>query len=454
MWKIALSLLCLLGISGWSQSAYDAVRIVQDEMGFGARALSMGGALTAATDNYLSLYWNPAGLASLRQSEFYGELSHINFNNSATFYDQTTNQSQGFTQVRAIGFALPLPTTRGSFVLGFGYNRVKDFEQSLLFEGYNTVSNGLEFPVEENGQVVYYPFDKDVQQTEEVNNEGGLRNWSVAAAMALSPNFDLGVSLDVWRGQENYQLLFYQKDINNIYSNFPADFDSYQYEETIQSNYSAIGLKVGGMFKLGGFARLGATIGLPVTFTIAESYRVTDELIYDDGFSDTQELDRGEFQYKVQTPFYFDGGISLNVWPFTLAAGFRYRDWSQTRFIIPDNSLDDPDYGALLEENRGIRRGYRETIRYHVGGEWALSDLFRVRAGYAYFPSPFRNASRKMDRVYLTSGLGLKLDQYVFLDISYLYGTWKQESEDFLTPGGTLEDIRVSRILIGLSYKF
>ncbi len=454
MWRSIVSLILMFGVNLWGQSAFDAVRIVQDEMGFGARALSMGGAFTAATDNYLSIYWNPAGLASLRQSEFYGELSHLNFNNSATFYGITTDQSQGFTQVRAIGFALPLPTTRGSFVLSFGYNRVKDFDRALLFEGFNTRSNGLEIPVIENDQQVYYPFDKDVQQTEEVNNEGGLRNWSVAAAIALSPNVDFGVGLDIWRGQENYQLFFYQEDIYNNYSNYPADFFSYRYEESIQSQYAAIGVKIGSMFKMGGFARLGATIGLPVTFTVTESYLATDELVYDDGFSDQQELDRGEFQYKVQTPFYFDGGLSIKVTPFTLAASFRYRDWSQTRFIIPENSVDDPNYGALLDENRVIRREYRETIRYQVGGELALGEMVRVRGGYIYIPAPYRGAPKTMDRVYFTSGLGFRLDRYVSLNITYLYGTWKQESEDALTPGGTLEDIRVARVMIGLSYKF
>ena len=128
-------ILIIFGATGFAQNAFDAVRIVQDENGFGARALSMGGAYAGVADDYTAIYWNPAGLADLNKSQFYGEVSHLQYNNSATFKDNLTDESQNYTRLRSLGYAFPLPTTRGSFVMALGYNRVKDFDQQLI--GWN-----------------------------------------------------------------------------------------------------------------------------------------------------------------------------------------------------------------------------------------------------------------------------------------------------------------------------
>lgn len=42
------------------QTAYDAIHIMEREMGFGSRALAMGGAYVSLADDYTALYWNPA----------------------------------------------------------------------------------------------------------------------------------------------------------------------------------------------------------------------------------------------------------------------------------------------------------------------------------------------------------------------------------------------------------
>jgi len=39
------------------------------KMGVGGRGVAMGDAQTAATDDVMSVYWNPAGLAELYQNE-------------------------------------------------------------------------------------------------------------------------------------------------------------------------------------------------------------------------------------------------------------------------------------------------------------------------------------------------------------------------------------------------
>ncbi len=437
--------------SGFSQSAVDAIRIVADESGLGSRALGMGGAFTGLADDYTAIYWNPAGLAELRQSQFFGEVSHLQFNNDATFNGSLTEESQNFTRLRSLGFAFPLPTTRGSFVIALGYNRVKDFDQQLTFSGVNKQSNGLAFTIDD----VDYSFDRNVFQTEQVLEEGGLNQWSAAAAIALSPNFTAGVTLNAWTGGSDYSFQFFQEDRDNVYAAFPADFDSYLLKRKLNTDYSAVGIKLGGMFTVNEAIKIGGVIGLPVKFNVQEVFTEEDRLTFDDGFVDEFEADPGEFEYDVKTPFHFDGGISLSNSNITLAGSFRYRDWSQTKFDIKGVDLANSDLADLADENQFIRQNYRATLQYNLGGELLLSGLnAKLRGGYSVVPSPLDNASKDLDKTFISGGVGFILDRFVTLDITYLRGTWKQESEDEFTPGGTLEDITANKVLIGLTYRF
>ncbi len=439
-----------------AQSAYDAIRIVEGELGFGTRALAMGGAFTALADDYTGIYFNPAGLASMSVSQFYGEVTHLRYQNEAVFQQAITTSLESFTSLGSVGLAMKLPTTRGSFVLGVGYNRVKEFDSVLRFRGFNPLSNGLEFELEDDaGNVDWYPFDQFVAQQEVVNDEGGLNQWTIGAGIALSPALDLGVSVDFWRGRSNYQLTFTQEDENNLYNQYPANFYQYTYREGIQSDYRATALKAGILLKMGKAIRLGATVGLPVTFTVSESYYANDELVFDDGFVSSADLDNGEFEYKVRTPLYLDGGIALQNPFITLAASVRYRDWSQTRFVLPEGGFNDPNYTPLAEENLIFQEEFRPTVEYRVGGELRFAHgATTLRGGFMVQPSPFKNATSELDRKIYTAGIGFRLDEYVQLDVTVMRSMQKRYSEDSFTPGGTAESVTADKVMVGLVYNF
>ncbi|MFZ0389340.1 MAG: outer membrane protein transport protein [Calditrichia bacterium] len=452
---ITFAITGLFALQGWSQVAEDAIRVRQQEFGFGARYLAMGGNGVALADDYSAIYWNPAGLASVRSTQMMGEFSHLRFENEAAFQNNMMSTDETFTRLRNLGFAVPFPTTRGSFVVGFGYNFVKDFDDYLYFSGYNPLSNGLEFELENNSTYNWYPFDQEVEQQEEVISEGGLHQWSLGAAMALSPNFDIGATLNFWRGEEDYRMHFQQEDVDDLYNVFPADFFSYSVDQTIISEYSGAGMKLGGMFKMNPFTRLGMSVEFPTTFNVLEKYSFSDELVFDDGYSDAIEDPPGEWEYEVRTPYRFDAGIGVSAENINLTAGATYQDWSQTKFQMPDDYPFDEDYRDLLDENTFIRQDYQETINYHLGGELLIpNNNLMLRAGYAYFPSPLKDAVSDLNRKYYSGGIGLKVGKQSRLDLTYVRGNWSRESSDSYTPGGTLEDITEHRIYVGFNIEF
>lgn len=451
LWIIILSFSLVL-----SQSANEAIHIRQDEIGYGARTVAMGGNGVVSSTDYTAIYWNPAGLASLKKTQISTELSHLRFNNEASFAGNSYDMQSSFTRLRHFGIAIPMPTSRGSLVFALGYNFVKDFDDYLYFEGFNTRSNGIEFELEdENGNYQWYNFDRNIQQTEEMVTEGGLHQWSFGGAIALSPSFDVGATLNLWSGREDYQLNYEQIDSENLYNAFPADYYSYSIHHALISNYKAFSLKLGSMFRLNRATRLGLAIEFPTTFAVTEDYTSSDELVFDDGYVDALDYEPSTWEYQIKTPFRFDTGIGLDVGNIDLTAGITYQDWSQTRFQKPENMPYDTDYEDLLNENKSLQRDFRETVNYYLGGELTLpnSNLF-LRAGYAYFPSPLKNASSEMDKQAYSTGLGFRLSYNTFLDLTYRRSSWSRESEDIYTPGGTLEKITENRIFLGVRYNF
>jgi hypothetical protein len=315
---------------------------------------------------------------------------------------------------------------------------VKDFDQNLLFSGFNTKSNGLNVdgyeinPEDTLGWDNIYYFDRDVKQTEQIIDEGGLKQWSFSAAIALSPNFDAGLSANIYSGNSDYRFTFLQEDEKDVFpdSLFPANFKSFKIDQSIKADYSAFNLKIGGTFKLKSGIRIGAAISLPTTFNVKEQYSSNGLLSFDDGF-------------EIENPLIYTYDEKQN--------SFRYRDWSQTKMELKDDVTDDP----FFEENQFIRQNFRGTLQYNLGGELYLEGLgMKLRGGYSVYPTPLENAISDMDKKYISAGVGFKVDRNVNLDIAYLRGTWKQESEDIYTPGGTLEDITQNRLFLGLSYNF
>ncbi len=452
---VIMSTLPVLLSSIQAQSAYDAIHIMDREIGLGSRALAMGGAYTGLADDYTAIYWNPAGLGTIEKNELFIELSHLNFANGALFANKFTSFDQTYTRLRSIGLAIPFPTKRGSFVLALGYNRILDFDDNLLFSGLSNQSNGIGFTITDDNEISnYYPFEEDADRFVQVSNEGGLHQWSVGGAIAMSPRFTAGITVAYTSGNEQYRYNFIQTDINNIYDQYPGDFYEYKINQYLQSDYSALSLKIGGMIQLGYGLKIGGAITLPSGFRIKEVHSNSDELMFDDGYTTTTD-ETGQWEYKVTKPYYFDGGLSYNSSIITLAASVRYRDWSQTRFDIHRRDLKDSEYREFLEENDYIRRNYKSTLEYHLGSEINLAFIrTKLRGGYALFPSPLINVSGNRDRQYLTGGISFNIDKYVSLDITYLYGAWERETSDSYTPSGTIEDITVKTTLVSISYNF
>ena len=71
-----------------AQSASEAIHIVENEIGYGARSLAMGGAFAPLGDGPAGMYWNPAGLADIKNGSLYSESYFLNYRNNTSYLEK------------------------------------------------------------------------------------------------------------------------------------------------------------------------------------------------------------------------------------------------------------------------------------------------------------------------------------------------------------------------------
>jgi long-subunit fatty acid transport protein len=451
----ALMILGIFLTLGFSQSTEDAIRITETMQGFGARALSLGGAYQGVADDYSAIYWNPAGLAQLRKMEFMMGISHTVLRNNLDYRGNPFQVTNSATRLNSLGLAFPIPTYRGSLVFAVGYQRVKDFDYINEFRGISPEgSDRLSFYLDSTG-TLYHFWGEDVQKEEYIHDEGTLNQWSGAFGIDISPNASVGMTMTYWSGSSDYRQDFYQVDVYDHFTKYPANFYDYTEKRGILAEYSSFSFKFGALVRVGKVIRLGIGMQPPQTFHVTENYRLNSSISFDDGeFIPLDDL-AGEFKYRVKMPFRFDAGLSLALGPILATGSAEYIDWTQLKFDVSDDERYDPDYQDLLDQNRLFKDNYRPTLKLSVGGEIGLPFLAsQFRGGLTYDQSPDKHASLEHDRKYISLGYGLLIDKVFKLDIAYRLGFWKQFSYDDLAPSGTDEEIYHHKLLLTVSYRF
>ncbi len=436
----------------YAQNTDDAIRILDNQIGFGGRAMGMGGAYLAIADDYSAVYWNPAGLSQMRKMEFWLGISHVHYGNDIVFQGSNSSTSNSATKFNSIGFVFPLPTYRGSLVFALGYQRIRDFEYANEFIGVsNQRSDRLSFSGvdPDNPDDVYDFWGEDVQKEGFITDEGSINQLSAAGAIDVSPNISAGLALNFWSGSSEYFQEYFHRDIFDNFYIYPGDFDQYTENRTLFSKYSSFNVKFSTLIRLGRLARVGIAMDLPHSFTVEEDYYLDSRLRFDNGdeesFDEADDDESGLFEYKVKMPFRFSGGASFSLGSILVSGSAEYTDWTQVAFKTDE----------LKNLNRFFNTDYRSTLKVRLGGEIGIPFLdSQFRAGVILDPTPLKGKDTDWDRKYLSAGYGVLIDKVFKIDLAYMYGFWKQFTSDDLTPEGTEEDVTYQKVLLTISFRY
>jgi long-subunit fatty acid transport protein len=466
-----------------AQYAEDALRFSTFNMGVGSRFAGMGNASVGVADDFSALFTNPAGLTSLRSFEFSVGMSNVGYSNDAAFLGNTMNASNRVTNLNNLGIVYPVPTSRGGLSLAFGVARVANYSTTVSFKGFNPGSsivgsltpnvnlnglsadgkkslldNNIPFQIYLSDSIrgrLYPNVTDSVQQEGTILEGGGLNSWSLGGAIEIAKGLSLGFGFNLLTGSYSYDRLYTESDAKKVYyfNLNRDDFQRFQYESTINSDISGYNAVIGLMYQKQGKFKLGLTVRTPTYYDISEDF--TDRgnsLFYNSDHFDVTVSQ--STKYNVKTPPVITLGGSLRlVDMLLLAADAEFTDWTQMEF-----TNDNPD---LIDENRVIRETFRSTTNLRGGAELSLFNLgIQLRAGAVYNQSPYKGDPTSFDQLYYTAGVGVTLEENVFLNASLAFGKWNTFRDNYYLdgvvapPSRTSESVNTNSFNVTLSYRF
>lgn len=375
----------------------------------GARAAGMGGAQIAAGDDGSAIWYNPALLTRIRNTELSGTLSHQRLTNdtrimgsrSAPAVESNVNN----TRLGGLWAMFPVPVEQGGLTLGLAVNRVRSFDRIFRYEIEGFIPSQFSAGEDENGS---------------------LWAWSFGGAVEVSPKASMGLSVDIYDGTDNYS---YFEDTYDL------DGQPISYTHNIVDEYTGISGKVGANYQASNELNLGLVIGFPTSISIDQT---SDEFqMGPDPFEDHSAA-----SYRYTLPFTFGFGAMLRFNDLSFTGDATYIDYTQLEYRsgFPD----------LSRANLTAQEYYDDVLNYHIGAEYFVRNAdLRLRAGYFSQPIPFNFMPVTSEPHYFTFGAGLLVERAFNIDLAVMIGNYEREDPQLADT----EDYDTQRFLMTVSYR-
>lgn len=446
MKTIFVYIIGLLSVSAvFGQSSIDALRYSQTNLGGTARGIGIAGATGSLGGDFTSIGINPAGLGiyqrgelvitptfsfSETESTYQDNLSIDNYNNfnignlGVVF---SNNKYRDGKNWKAVNFAL-------------GYNRTQNFHNRSIIESLNSGTSlteayaedaagvaeadlldelpfgaGLAYwtylidPVEGGG---YVSALGNVNQREFTTTKGAVDEFLMAIAGNYKDKLYIGATVGIPIARYQQEKIFTEDD-----DNASTDFESFQLSEYLETTGIGINAKFGAIYRVNETFRLGAAVHTPTLMSFDENF---DSVLSSEFGSDsyTEESPFGEFAYDLKSPWKaILSASAIIAKKGFISVDYEFLDYSNMEFTYDSSNSGDRLFFSDL--NQEINQNYQSASNIRVGGELAL-DIFRIRAGFGYYGTPFANAESNTARKNITAGFGIRGND-VYADLGYVY---------------------------------
>ena len=340
----------------------EAIDIGSDIEGVGPRALSLGGAFTAVSDDYSAMFWNPAGLAQMKRIELEMSLHYLNLQITTDYAGSENTESAENFKISSLALIYPYPVFRGSLVFGFGFQRVKNYDRGTIYAAFDTTQNS--FPVEyqyADGSPVNPFYMTDVHRSEQIDESGSMKKWTATAALDLTSSISFGMSINLYTGDYSYKNSFSQIDVLNKYQSIALgqDVDEVNGIRDFQYDFYGFELGVGFLFDLSRNWRIAGRIDLPLSFYVTEKYSEVNSIYFDDPADEpilNYPVYDGEDEYSFKYPLKFSIGSSFLLNNLLISGQLDYRDWAELE--IENNNQTEDNTISELSKEIDIRLGF------------------------------------------------------------------------------------------------
>lgn len=440
-----LAVSCIsISTATWGQSIADGLRMSETYNRGTARFTAMGGAFGSIGSDFSSIAINPAGLGAYKSSEFTFTPSFSSSKINSIYNSTSANDTKNQMGVDNLGFVFAFNPQIGDnkeginqINIAFGYTKTNDFNFNSIAMGDNSSnsimdyfaarandlginSNSLSFGYDENGNTTYDPFRESnapwdiimawntylidtvsngynalllpgdgVSQSNETQASGHSGEFNFSTAINISNKVYLGAVVGIV-SHTFEQNIVYKEDAfsSNPSMNNGNRFYYSDYIQNVETNASGVNMKIGAIYTPIKPLRIGLAIHTPTFFNVEHRYSYQMKSNVDVNSTEQNyevKSPAGKYDYDFETPFKFIGSVSYIIANMGLiSVDVERLDYSSMKF------RNGGDGDNLSDLNISASNTYRSTTNIKVGAEVMLGQM-ALRAGYAFYPSPYKN---------------------------------------------------------------
>jgi len=460
------------------QNISDALNVSQIKIGGSARFQSISGAFTSLGGDLSATQINPASGSVFLESQASISFGVSNIGNQNTFYNGISSTDNSYSNINQIGIVfISNNNDYSSYITKFSfsanYNRTSNFNSTfsgseffdateqivtsngdLYYKG--SMSLGAQFTLTANGYSVselgidealaydtflidknevgskYYdsryptytdnfpvyvfagaPKNKlevnDIKQDYRKNVIGNNGQYTFAGGISINNNLHIGISYN--RASINTEVS--TQRIHTNYSN-SSDLKEFTYSSYVNTFGSGNGFSIGTIYKINNAIRVGASYESPIWYNLTNNYNYSISTTFKTLSSDKKdsyfsESETKYFDYTTKTPYKLNAGLSfIFAKNGLISIDYQFMDYSKI------NMGADVDFS---QENEEIKHTMTTTNNLKIGTEWKISFI-RLRAGYSYSQSPYRDNKLQSDTQSYSIGMGMNFKTWNF-DFGY-----------------------------------
>lgn len=427
----------------------DMFTLSQVNFGFGtARSMAMAGAFTSLGGDVASMGINPAGLGMYRSNDisFSPMMSFQNSENSAMHWG---DNSQSRFSISNLGVVFNLyessDTRLVSASVGFGYNRVADFNYrygyssqsgissapyrsivdafSLMMGEWNQFPAGNEYlPCDYrdayywggilayNGELLdvgedewgkfYTSADRlganaEVGHTVNMQSRGSIGEYDFSLGLNFGSKLYVGATLGIQSVNWKRQMYYgedYLYDSTPVYSDGgalerPAQW--LDYNQAVHVTGAGVNFKLGVIYRPMEALRLGVALHTPTFYSLDRSYQAYMGTNFNPQGEYTPELeDFGENTWDFWAPTRLMFGASYTFGRFAVVSVDYERDWYNGMRVSNIPAGFDLTRDMYRHE---FRENYKGSNTLRIGAEIKPTSQFALRAGYGIADGALRN---------------------------------------------------------------
>jgi len=305
--------------------------------------------------------------------------------------------------------------------------------------------------------------------------------WNFGYSANFNDNIYIGASFGYFASTMNLNLN-YQESLSNVAGN-PRDPNflyfqgfrgsDFNIQKSITQTMSGITGNIGILSKINDNLRLSSAIQFPMLLSGKEVYNASMTANYNNinywyndylspdnrfklGAESSSMLTPNEYNWKLRIPAkYRIGATYIAGKKGMVGIDLEYTDLSKSRLTEGDGNNN------FKEENAIVNSNYRSTLNVKIGGEYRIEDL-RIRAGYAFIPSPIGASAQYRNNVhgnahYFTGGMGGRYETW-YWDAALVYGLWNT-SYNYLPDDETImtdvkSEVTTTQLRLGLGFYF